>query len=63
MPIRCKHCGTTLPDDTQKKLVYCRCKKIAVDGCEYYCRVIGDEKDWEDIPEKKVVSPGRPGKQ
>lgn len=51
--IRCKKCGTILQEDTNKKLIYCRCKKIAVDGCKYYVRVIGDPNDYETVIKKK----------
>ncbi len=31
--------------NTHKKLVYCKCKALGVDGCEFYARLIGDERD------------------
>ena len=50
MPVKCKHCGTILPNDTNKKLVYCSRGRVAVGGCKHYNRILGDCKDWEKSP-------------
>ncbi len=42
---KCIHCGDEIFWNTHKKLTYCKCKKIWVDGCEYYVRTGGNEKD------------------
>ena len=42
---KCTHCGDEIFWNTHKKLVYCKCKKIWVDGCEDYVRVGGKEED------------------
>lgn len=46
---RCKICGDEIYWNTHKKMVYCRCEALAIDGCEFYIRVIGDEKNHEII--------------
>lgn len=46
---KCKHCGDEIFWNTHKKLTYCKCGKIAIDGCEYYVRIIGDEGDYDVI--------------
>jgi len=38
-----------------KKEVYWRCKKcgaLGVDGCEFYARLIGNEKDREEVKKR-----------
>ena len=40
--------------NTHKSMTYCKCGKIAIDGCEYYVRVNGNEGDWKII--KRVRS-------
>ena len=30
---KCTHCGDEIYWNTQRNLVYCKCKKISVDGC------------------------------
>jgi len=45
--IKCKKCGDEIFGDTKKKMTYCKCKKIWVDGCEDYIRIGGDEKDYK----------------
>jgi len=47
--IKCKKCGDEIFGDTRKKMTDCKCGAIAVDGCEDYVRVIGDEGDYEEI--------------
>jgi len=46
---KCIHCGDEIYWNTQKSMTYCKCEKIAVDGCEYYIRIIGNEKDYKII--------------
>lgn len=47
--IKCTRCGDEIVGDTHKKLTYCKCEKIWVDGCEYYIRIGGDKGDYEMI--------------
>ncbi|MDR3643297.1 MAG: hypothetical protein P4L74_06770 [Candidatus Doudnabacteria bacterium] len=42
---KCTHCGDEIFWNTHKKLTYCKCKKIWVDGCEYYIRIGGNKED------------------
>jgi len=46
---KCSHCGDEIFWNTNKKLTYCKCKKLCVDGCEYYIRVGGDKNDYKSI--------------
>ena len=50
--IKCRKCGDEIFGDTKKKMTYCKCESIAVDGCEYYIRLIGDEENYEIIDKK-----------
>jgi len=43
----CLKCGDRLPSDTNKKMTPCKCGAIEIDGCEFYSRIIGNEKDWK----------------
>ena len=42
---KCTHCGDEIFWNTQKKMIMCKCGALGVDGCEFYVRLIGDEKD------------------
>ena len=53
---KCAHCGDEIFWNTHKKLTFCRCNKIAVDGCEYYIRLIGNSEDY------KMIKAGGKGK-
>jgi len=46
---KCKKCGDEIYSDTHKKLTYCKCGALGVDGCEDYVRLLGDEKNHEEI--------------
>lgn len=47
--IKCRKCSTEIYWNTYKRMTYCKCGAIAVDGCEYYVRLIGNEVDYEQI--------------
>jgi hypothetical protein len=47
--IECLKCGHKIHYDTDKKMTYCKCQAIAVDGCEFYCRVKGDAENYKII--------------
>ena len=49
MYIRCKKCGDEILGDTRKRITDCKCGAIAVDGCEFYVRVIGEKENFEEI--------------
>ena len=42
---KCTHCGDEIFWNTHKKMIMCKCGALGVDGCEFYVRLIGDEKD------------------
>jgi hypothetical protein len=50
---RCKKCGDEIYWNTHKKMIMCKCGALGVDGCEFYVRLIGDEKDREEIKKEK----------
>lgn len=47
--IKCVKCGEEIKGDTNKKMIYCECGKIGVDGCEHYIRIIGNEEDYKIV--------------
>ena len=51
--LRCKHCGTVVHGDLRGTLIYCKCKKIAIDQTEYYTRILGDDGDYEVIKDEQ----------
>ena len=53
---KCIKCGDEIYWNTQKKYVACKCGALAVDGCEFYVRIIGDEKDYKSIKKEFYVS-------
>jgi hypothetical protein len=40
---KCKKCGTCIESNTNRKLVFCKCGKIGVDGTLATTRIIGDK--------------------
>ena len=46
---KCIHCGDVIYYNTHKKLIFCNCNKMGIDGCEYYVRIIGNEVDYRVI--------------
>ena len=42
---KCTHCGDEIFWNTRKKMIMCKCGALGVDGCEFYVRLIGNEKD------------------
>lgn len=46
---KCKKCGDEIYWNTHKKMAYCKCGAVAVDGCEDYIRLIGNKSDYEGI--------------
>lgn len=44
--ITCNHCQAAIATNTNSKMIYCECERVAVDGNEHYCRVIGDAEDY-----------------
>ena len=47
--VYCKKCGSYIRMDTGYDYIPCACGAIAVDGGEFYCRIIGQHNDWEII--------------
>ena len=47
--VKCKKCGDEIFSNTRKKMTYCKCESVAVDGCDYYIRIIGDENNYKTI--------------
>jgi hypothetical protein len=50
--IKCLMCGEEIEGDTNKKMIYCKCEAIGIDGCEHYIRVNGDSKNWKIVRRK-----------
>ena len=51
--LRCKKCGDEIYWNTHKKMIMCKCGALGVDGCEFYLRLIGDEKYREEVKRTK----------
>jgi len=51
---RCKSCGDIIGANTNRRLVYCKCGKLGIDGNEYYTRILGDMKFIEHIKPSKT---------
>lgn len=51
--IRCKLCDTIIDGKELGRLIFCECKKCAVDETKYYYRIIGDPNNWEKVEEKR----------
>lgn len=51
MKIKCKLCGDIIEGDKKGHLIWCSCKKCAIDEIPYYCRIIGNFEDYEKIVE------------
>lgn len=49
MKIKCKHCDSIIEGDKKGTYISCKCKKIAIDETPYYCRIIGNKEDFEEI--------------
>ena len=50
--IKCLSCGDIIIGDGKGTYIECNCGKCAVDETKYYCRIIGNQKDWEQIEEE-----------
>ncbi len=46
---KCLQCGDEVFWNTHKQMTYCQCGALGVDGCEYYVRIIGDEKNCKQV--------------
>ena len=46
---RCKKCGDEIYWNTHKRLIYCKCGAMGVDGCEEYVRLLGEKKDYDEV--------------
>jgi hypothetical protein len=40
---KCKKCSSSIEPNTRKKLVFCKCGKIGVDGTNVNSRIVGDK--------------------
>jgi hypothetical protein len=40
---KCKRCGNSIEPNTDKKLVFCRCGKIGIDGTVSSSRIVGNK--------------------
>jgi hypothetical protein len=53
MKIRCKLCNTVIKGDKKGHMIYCECRKCAIDETPYYARIIGNFEDYENINDKE----------
>ena len=47
--IKCVKCSDEISSNTHKRMIYCGCKAIYVDGCERYTRIGGDKENYIEI--------------
>lgn len=47
--IRCRDCGKIIEGDKRGTYIKCECGKVAIDETEYYCRIIGNDGDYEIV--------------
>jgi hypothetical protein len=40
---KCKKCGGSIEPNTGKKLIFCKCGKIGIDGTNVNSRIVGDK--------------------
>ena len=50
---KCKQCGSSLESNTLKKLVFCKCGKIGIDGTFVNSRIVGDKNFAVPVYEEK----------
>lgn len=55
VPVRCGKCDDVIWSKFAGQYAICKCGAIAVDQTPYYCRNIGDPKDFK--PKDKPVTP------
>ena len=48
----CSFCKTTIPSNTNGKLIYCKCRKVAVEGTLSRSRIVGD---WSFLKKKEEI--------
>lgn len=60
----CLKCGDRISYNTDRKLIYCKCGTIAVDGSELSTRIIGNPEDYRSIyiDEKGGITKSKPRK-
>lgn len=51
--VRCNKCGSYISMDTRYEYIKCACGAVAVDGGEYYTRIIGNSENWNIVPGNK----------
>ena len=52
-PVRYSEESNGVNWNTHKSMTYCKCGALGVDGCEFYLRLIGDEKYREEVKRTK----------
>jgi hypothetical protein len=51
--LKCKVCHDIIESTHRHDMVWCKCKRIAIDGGDDYCKVTGKSEDIEFIPNDK----------
>lgn len=49
MVIKCKNCGDVIKGDKKGTYITCKCGMVAIDETPYYCRIIGNKDEFEEI--------------
>lgn len=53
MKFRCRLCGDIVDGGQKGRLITCRCGAVAIDETPYYCRIIGNIENYEEIKDKE----------
>lgn len=53
MKIKCKLCETIIEGDKKGHMIRCKCGKCAIDETPWYCRIIGEPSEIEEIKDEK----------
>lgn len=49
MKIKCNNCKDIIEGDKKGTYKPCKCGLVAIDETPYYCRIIGNKENWEEI--------------
>lgn len=52
MKIKCINCNDIIEGDKKGTYIQCKCGKCAIDETEYYCRIIANREDFEEVKEE-----------
>lgn len=51
MRVKCLKCNDIITSNHRRDFRECSCKSVAVDGGDYFFRIIGNQEDWKIVGE------------